>query len=139
MIGLDMNVVIRYLVQDDKKQSATATRLIEESLSAETPGYIIHITLCEIAWVLQRCYSVGKSQLREIVTGLLTTKQLLVENVKVVWKALRAFDANNADFCDSLARLCACPRNSGFRARRCRSSTWAKESSCCRCTSPVSR
>lgn len=102
MIGLDTNVVIRYLVQDDKKQSAAATRFIEKSLTTDVPGYINHITLCEIVWVLQRCYGVTKQQLRDIVEGLLTTKQLIVENVEVAWKALRAYDANSADFCDAL-------------------------------------
>ena len=102
MIGLDTNVVIRYLVQDDKKQSAAATRFIEKSLSTDVPGYINHITLCEIVWVLQRCYDVTEQQLRDIIEGLLTTKQLIVENVEVAWKALRAYDANSADFCDAL-------------------------------------
>ena len=102
MIGLDTNVVIRYLVQDDKKQSAAATRFIEKSLTMDAPGYINHISLCEIVWVLQRCYGVTQPQVREIIEGLLTTKQLDVENVEVTWKALRALDANNADFCDAL-------------------------------------
>ncbi len=102
MIGLDTNVVIRYLVQDDKKQSAVVTRFIEKSLTSDAPGYINHITLYEIVWVLQRCYGVTKQQLREVIDGLLTTKQLIVENIEITWKALRVFDANNADFCDAL-------------------------------------
>ena len=102
MIGLDTNVVIRYLVQDDKKQSAAATRFIEKSLTADVPGYINQITLCEIVWVLQRCYGVKQPQVKEILEALLKTKQLILENVEVTWKALRAFNANNADFCDAL-------------------------------------
>jgi len=102
LIGLDTNVVIRYLVQDDKKQSAAATRFIEKSLTTDVPGYINHITLCEIVWVLQRCYGVTKPRLRDIIEGLLTTKQLIVENVEIAWKALRVYDANSADFCDAL-------------------------------------
>jgi len=102
LIGLDTNVVIRYLVQDDKKQSAAATRFIEKSLTSEDPGYINHVTLCEIVWVLQRSYGVTKPQLQKIIEGLITTKQLLVENVEVAWKALRTFNENNTDFCDAL-------------------------------------
>jgi predicted nucleic-acid-binding protein len=102
LIGLDTNVVIRYLVQDDKKQSAAATRFIEKSLTMDVPGCINHITLCEIVWVLQRCYGVTKQQLRVILEALLTTKQLIVENAEVAWKALRAYDADSADFCDAL-------------------------------------
>jgi predicted nucleic-acid-binding protein len=67
LIGLDTNVVIRYLVQDDKKQSAVASRFIEKSLTTDAPGYINHIILCEIVWVLQHCYSVKKQQVREIL------------------------------------------------------------------------
>jgi len=102
LIGLDTNVVIRYLVQDDKKQSASATHFIEKTLSTDTPGYINHVTLCEITWVLQRCYGVTKPALKKILESLLSTKQLLVENVEVAWKALRTFDANRAEFCDVL-------------------------------------
>ena len=102
MIGLDTNVVIRYLVQDDKRQSAAATRFIEKSLTTDAPGYINHITLCEIVWVLQRCYGVTNPQVGEIIEGLLTTKQLYTENVEVIWKALRTFNANKAEFCDAL-------------------------------------
>jgi len=102
LIGLDTNVVIRYLAQDDKKQANTATRFIEKSLTAYAPDYINQITLCEIVWVLQRCYGATKQQVRNIIEGLLTTRQLQVENAEVAWKALRVFDANSADFSDAL-------------------------------------
>jgi predicted nucleic-acid-binding protein len=102
LIGLDTNVVIRYLVQDDKRQSAAAARFIEKSLTTDAPGYINHITLCEIVWVLQRCYGVASPQVGEIIEGLLTTKQLYTENAELIWKALRTFNANKAEFCDAL-------------------------------------
>lgn len=102
MIGLDTNVVIRYLVQDDKKQSAIATQFIEKTLTIEAPGYINHASLCEITWVLQRSYGVTKPQMKGIIEGLLTTKQLVVENVEVAWKALRAFKESGAEFSDAL-------------------------------------
>lgn len=102
MIGIDTNVVIRYLVQDDEKQSSAATQFIENSLTAKVPGYINQITLCEIVWVLQRSYGVTKTQLLEIIQGLLTTKQFIVENIEVAWKALRVFEGKNIDFSDAL-------------------------------------
>ena len=52
MIGLDTNVLVRYLAQDDRRQSAAATRLIE-ALTVEDPGFIAHATLVELAWVLK--------------------------------------------------------------------------------------
>ena len=102
MIGLDSNIVIRYLVQDDEAQTRKVNRFFEKELTPERPGYINHITLCEIAWVLKRCYGVPKPELVTILDGLLTTKQLLIENIEIAWKALRAFDAGNGDFSDAL-------------------------------------
>ncbi|MCP3870348.1 MAG: type II toxin-antitoxin system VapC family toxin [Gammaproteobacteria bacterium] len=102
MIGLNSSVVIRYLVQDDEEQSATATRFVENSLTAASPGYINAVTLCQIVWVLERCYGVSKRQVREIIEGLLTTRQFVIENPEITWKALRIFSASNADFADVL-------------------------------------
>ena len=52
MIGLDTNVLVRYLTQDDKKQSAKVNALIENELTAQNPGFITAITLVEVVWVL---------------------------------------------------------------------------------------
>lgn len=102
MIGLDTNVIVRYLVQDDPKQSAAATRFIEGSISPERPGLITCITLCEVVWVLAECYGAGRSRITEVLEGLLSAKQLAVEDADLVWKALRAWDASAADFSDAL-------------------------------------
>ena len=102
MIGLDTNVVVRYLVQDDPKQAPIATRFIERSLSPENPGFISAITLCEIAWVLAECYAADRKRIREVVEKLLETKQIVVDEAEVVWKALRAWEGTSAEFSDAL-------------------------------------
>lgn len=55
MIGLDTNVVVRYIVQDDPAQSRVASRLIE-SLTPEAAGFVSIVTLAEITWVLDTAY-----------------------------------------------------------------------------------
>ena len=50
MIGLDTNVIVRYIMQDDPKQSPKATQLIE-SLRNESPGYITMVSVVELYWV----------------------------------------------------------------------------------------
>ena len=102
MIGLDTNVVVRYLVQDDPKQSAVATRFIERSLTPDAPGLITSVVLCEIAWVLAECYGADRNRIRSVIEGLLTAKQVIVERAEVVWKALRDWEASPADFSDAL-------------------------------------
>lgn len=102
MIGLDTNVVIRYLVQDDAAQARKVNQLMESILTPNNPGFINLTTLCEIVWVLKRNYRLDKSSQVAVIDGLLTTKQLLVEDVAVAWKALRAYEAGSADFSDAV-------------------------------------
>lgn len=102
MIGLDTNVVVRYLTQDDAKQAAAASRLFERTLSADNPGYVGLITLCEIAWVLAECYDADQGRIRSVIEGLLGSKQILVEDADLVWKALRSWEDSAADFSDAL-------------------------------------
>jgi predicted nucleic-acid-binding protein len=102
VIGLDTNVVIRYLAQDDAHQSAAANHLFERTLSHERPGVIALVTLCEIAWVLADCYGADRARIRSVIEGLLGSKQILVQESDLVWKALRAWDDVKADFSDAL-------------------------------------
>lgn len=102
MRGLDTNVVVRYLAQDDAKQSAAATKLFERDLTQDDPGFVSTIVLCEIAWVLAECYGAERPQIRAAVEGLLAAKQIVVEAPDTVRKALRACGGSSADFADAL-------------------------------------
>jgi predicted nucleic-acid-binding protein len=102
VIGLDTNVIVRYLVQDDPRQSAAATRLIERTISPEAPGFIAGITLCEVVWVLAECYGADRARIKSVLEGLLTARQLAVEEADLAWKALRAWGTSSADFSDAL-------------------------------------
>ena len=101
MIGLDTNVLVRYLAQDDPKQSPKATRLIE-ALTVDAPGYISLVSVVELVWVLTDCYASTKSELCEVLETLLRTKGLVVAHADTVWKALRLFKESKADFADCL-------------------------------------
>lgn len=102
MIGLDTNVLVRYLAQDDPQQSALAVKLIEGSCSEENPAFINHIVLCETAWVLERCYDVKKDRFAGILEKILKTEQFSVQKIEMVWRALRELKKTGADFADCL-------------------------------------
>ena len=102
MIGLDTNVIVRYLAQDDVRQAGIATRLIEGSLSAEARGFVSIVTLTEIVWVMSSNYRAARAAVADIVEGLLTAPQLAIEKADVVWQALRAFRESKADFSDAV-------------------------------------
>jgi predicted nucleic-acid-binding protein len=102
VIGLDTNVVVRYLAQDDARQAAIATRLIEGSLSADVRGFISIVTLAEIVWVMSSNYGASRASVAEIVEGLLTAPQLMMERADVLWRALKAYRDSKADFSDAV-------------------------------------
>ena len=102
MIGLDTNVLVRYLVQDDKAQSTAATRLVEKVLTSETPGFISLVALVEVVWVLESCYHCTRQEVAAIIERLLRVKQMRVQNAEVVWRAWRLYAAGKADFVDCL-------------------------------------
>ena len=113
MIGLDTNVVIRYVTQDEPRQAAAVNRLFEKTLSAENPGFVAAITLCEIAWVLADCYGASKAHIRDVIAGLLGSKQIVVESAELAWRALRVWENSSADFSDALIGQVASAHGAG--------------------------
>lgn len=101
MIGLDTNVLVRYVAQDDAKQSPQATRLIE-SLTVDSPGYVGLVSLVELVWVLSGCYAASRDDIAAVLETLLRAKELVIADADSVWKALRLFKQSQADFADCL-------------------------------------
>ena len=101
MIGLDTNILVRYIMQDDAKQSPKASALIE-SLDNDHPGFISLVTVVELYWVLTTCYDLTGSQVKEALESLLRAKQIVVDRADQVLRALRVFDGGKADFADCL-------------------------------------
>ena len=67
MIGLDTNVLVRFLVQDDPAQSALAAQLVEGRCHPDSPGLINRIVLCELVWVLESCYRYSRFQIVDVL------------------------------------------------------------------------
>jgi predicted nucleic-acid-binding protein len=102
MTGLDTNILVRYIARDDPKQTAAATELIEKRCTAEDPGWINLIVVCELTWVLQRAYDLPKESVACVLETLLTSNELKVESADAVWQALRKFRKGTADLTDYL-------------------------------------
>lgn len=105
MIGVDTNVLVRYLAQDDAVQSVLATRLIEQDLSPSRPGFISLVVLVELCWVLQRLYGATPAELVATVTDLLDAAIFRVEQRGVVQAAvaqLATASSSKAGFADAL-------------------------------------
>jgi predicted nucleic-acid-binding protein len=102
MVGLDTNVLVRYLAQDDAAQSSRATRLVERELSEREPGYIGLVVLVETCWVLRRLYGATPDEVRQVVRDLLAARQLVVEQRALVARALARLGDKAGDLADAL-------------------------------------
>lgn len=105
MIGLDTNVLIRYIVRDDPRQAEAASRLIETRCTPENPGLINPIVLCEIVWVLIRGYGYDRKTAGRVIRRILSVREIQVSRAELAWKALRLFETGKADFSDYLIGL----------------------------------
>lgn len=101
MIGLDTNVVVRYVAQDHALQSARASALID-ALTSEEPGFISTVTLVEMVWVMQGAYKATKAEIVHILQQLLQTREIVVQDAEVALQALSRFAASKAGFADCL-------------------------------------
>ena len=102
MIGLDTNVLVRYLAQDDPAQSPTATELIERRLTEDEPGFISVVAMAEVAWVLERAYGLADQEIAAAIEGVLQAEILVVENEQEVFTAMIALKAGRGSFADAL-------------------------------------
>ncbi len=103
MIGLDTNVIVRYLTQDDPAQSKKTNDLIDNTLTPAQPGFITLISVVELVWVLESCYDQSRESVHEVLSALLTPRQLMIENAEMVHLALKRLSiSNGGDFSDAL-------------------------------------
>ena len=100
MIGLDTNVVVRYLVQDDPVQSAAAVQVVD-ALTEDDPGYLSLVTIVELYWVLRRSYKLSATRCAELIEGLLNAREIQVDRAAQVRAALVS-SRDGLDFADAL-------------------------------------
>ena len=80
MIGLDTNVLARYIVQDDPGPAEAAARLIEGRCTARSPGYVSVPVLVELVWVLSGAYRYERAVVVSVIRQLLRTVEFMVED-----------------------------------------------------------
>ncbi len=104
MIGVDTNVIIRFLTQDDPKQSSLANAFFE-SLTADAPGFIAREVMVEVVWVLERAYKLPLERIVAAIEGLLSARELVVETADCTGRALGLYREGQAGFADAMIIL----------------------------------
>lgn len=100
-IGLDANVLLRALLNDDPRQSALARELLS-GLDEDRRGYLGVPAMLEVFWVLRSRYRVPRETITETIRELLTIRYLDVESSEAVAQALSMYQKRRAEFEDAL-------------------------------------
>jgi predicted nucleic-acid-binding protein len=98
--GLDTNVLVRYLTQDDPAQAPKANAVIEGTLAKGGSCYLSAVVLCETAWVLRGAYGLDKKAVLFALDRILETAGFLIEDRNLVRDALEEFRHGRGDFAD---------------------------------------
>jgi predicted nucleic-acid-binding protein len=102
MMGLDTNVLLRYLAQDDPKQSPRATEIVERRLTEQERGFVSLVTILEVVWVLKSLFKRSRQQIANDVEMLLAADTLEVQNEQEVYLAVVCLRNGVATFEDAL-------------------------------------
>ena len=102
MIGLNTNILVRYLTQDDPVQSLKATEIIEQHLTEEDPGFVSILVMVEIVWVLDRAYGLAAHKIAAAIERMLQAEVLVVEHEQEVFPAMIALKEGQGSFADAV-------------------------------------
>lgn len=121
MLGIDTNVLVRFLVRDDEVQYEKARRLIKREADAEEEIFVSLLVLLETEWVLRSRYTLPKSEILKVISGLLDAKEVRIEDEPAIEETLHIWRDSAADFADCLIgahnRRSGCEATATFDAR----------------------
>ncbi len=102
MLGIDTNVLVRFLVQDDEAQFDKARKLIKREVAAGSGVFMNQLGLLETEWVLRSRYSLPKNLIIEAISGLLEASDVRFEDEPAIEEDLFIWKESAADFADCL-------------------------------------
>ena len=102
MLGVDTNILVRFLVRDDEAQFDKARKLIKREVAAGRCVLVSQLVLLETEWVLRSRYSLSKSRIVEVISGLLDATDVQFEDEPTIEEALYVWKDTTADFADCL-------------------------------------
>ena len=121
MLGIDTNVLVRFLLRDDEAQFQKANKLIQREVTAGRGVLVSQLVLLETEWVLRSRYGFSKIQLLEVIASLLDTREIQLEDEQSVEEAIYHWKDADADFADCLIaarhRRLGCSATATFDAR----------------------
>jgi predicted nucleic-acid-binding protein len=100
MIGVDTNILVRYLAQDDAAQARRVDSFVATAVEGETKLHVDAIVLCELVWVLRAAYRLGKDRIEDAVDRILSTAIFSFDDRELLRAALHDYREGAGDFSD---------------------------------------
>ena len=101
MIGVDTNVLVRLIINDDPRQHSLAKAFFA-GLSTDSPGFVSLTTLIETVWILRRSYAMDADTVGKFINKLLSSREIIVQAAGVVRRGMRDAVEAKADFADAV-------------------------------------
>lgn len=102
MLGIDTNVLVRFLVRDDESQFEKARKLIKREVTAGRRVFVSQLVLLETEWVLRSRYDLSKIEIIAAISGLLDATDVQFEGEPAIEAALFVWKESTVDFADCL-------------------------------------
>jgi len=124
MLGLDTNVLVRLLIEDDPAQTRRARNLVDAAVAADEVVLVSLPVLLETEWVLRSRYEMPPDTILGLFRAALETQELAFEDEAAVEEALFNWQEDLSGFSDCLIvahnRQLGCRSTATFDARAAR-------------------
>lgn len=108
MPGLDTNVLVRWLVGDDDRQTLRAQKLFEAVRPSQASLFVPVTVMLELEWVLRSRYQFDKATVLGAFNALLETQELEFQDEAALERAMHLYRSGLAEFADCVhAGICA--------------------------------
>ena len=104
MTGVDTNVLVRFIVEDDVEQTKRASALFRRAVAKGEQIFVSDTVLCELVWVLEAAYRVPRSEIADTLANLLRAREVEIADAEITHRALTAYRSKRGDFADYVIR-----------------------------------
>ena len=102
MKALDTNVLVRFLVRDDKRQAETIYRVFKKAESDREVFFVPLLVVLETVWVLESVYKIPRKEILDSVNELILMPILKFETQSAILNFISSARETKMDLSDLL-------------------------------------
>ena len=102
MIGIDTNILVRFLVGDNTRQANRVYKLFKKAEEAKTEFFVPSLVVLELIWVLESAYEIDRSDIIDSISQLILMPIFEFENLSAIQKFVVEAQESKFDLSDLL-------------------------------------